>query len=101
MSAPRKTLWCLTLAGLAISLAICLAWPGAALAQEAGGGAGKGAPDCCPDLSPYYPRNQAAPPAKAKKKKRRAQAEPAVRVDKHWSTAEGQESAPAPAQAPR
>lgn len=92
MSARGKALGGLTVAWLAICLATCLAWAIPAPAEPVGTGPAKGAPDCCPDLSPYYPRNQAAPPAKAKekKKKKRVPAEPAVKVDKPWSTVETQ-----------
>jgi hypothetical protein len=98
MSGLRKAWLSLALAWLVAGLTL----PAAAAEQGQAG-----APDCCPDLAPYYPRNQAASPAqdkvqdKAKQKKRRAPRQPAVKVNKGWSTVEapGQESAPA--QAPK
>jgi hypothetical protein len=89
MSGGKKAFLSLAVAVLIVGLVL----PGQALAQQAGPAPAKTAPDCCPDLSPYYPKNQAAPPAKSKK--RRAQKKPTVKVDKGWSTVQGQESAPA------
>jgi hypothetical protein len=77
---------------IAVGLAAGLAWSGPAPAWAADG-AGKPAPDCCPDLSPFYPKNRDSAPDKARPKKRRVPPGQAVKVHKPWSPAE----APAPA----